>query len=284
MANNYDFKDAADVTKTAAAEELTGSILAGRIVGAAAHDAAAAGAPLLVGGYAKAAAPSDVSADADAVNAWFLRNGAQAVVLTAAGALIGGDATNGVDVDVTRLPALPAGTNNIGDVDVLTLPALAAGEAFIGAVGGRLMDHTVTLSLDTSAYASGDVLADTQQMDAVFRKTDGTGVIRHVTVFDQDDQKVAMTVYFLSANVAMGTENAAPSISDANALNICGRVKITAADYDDLGGVGVACVPCDIPVKAVSGTDDLYIAVVNGTGTPTFTASGVKVRVTGILD
>ena len=34
-----------------------------------------------------------------------------------------GDATNGLDVDVTRLPALPAGTNNIGDVDVLTVPA-----------------------------------------------------------------------------------------------------------------------------------------------------------------
>jgi len=36
---------------------------------------------------------------------------------------IGGDATNGLDVDVTRLPALPAGTNNIGDVDVLSVPA-----------------------------------------------------------------------------------------------------------------------------------------------------------------
>lgn len=34
-----------------------------------------------------------------------------------------GDTTNGVDVDVTRLPSLAAGTNNIGDVDVLTVPA-----------------------------------------------------------------------------------------------------------------------------------------------------------------
>lgn len=36
---------------------------------------------------------------------------------------LGGDAANGLDVDVTRLPALAAGTNNIGDVDVLTVPA-----------------------------------------------------------------------------------------------------------------------------------------------------------------
>lgn len=62
---------------------------------------------------------------------------------------IGGDATNGLDVDVTRLPALVAGTanigdvdvasiaagdNNIGNVDVVTLPALPAGTNNIGDV------------------------------------------------------------------------------------------------------------------------------------------------------
>jgi hypothetical protein len=112
--------------------------------GFVAHDATAvAAAPVLIGGYSSAAAPTSVSADTEAVRAWFLRNGAQATVLTAAGALIDGDATNGLDVDVTRvsgtvtvdgsgvtqpvslaaLPALVAGTANIGDVDVLTVPA-----------------------------------------------------------------------------------------------------------------------------------------------------------------
>lgn len=122
--------------------------------GSVAHDAAGTGVnPVLVGGYASAAAPTSVSTDGDAVRAWYLLNGAQATVLTAAGALIGGDAANGLDVDVTRLPALvagtavigkvgidqttpgttngvqvvaalPAGTNNIGDVDVLTIPGI----------------------------------------------------------------------------------------------------------------------------------------------------------------
>jgi hypothetical protein len=88
------------------------------VVGDVAHDAPAAGNPVLMGGYAKAAAPSDVSGDADAVNAWFLRNGAQATVLTAAGALIGGDATNGLDVDVTRMSALVAGSAVVGKVGI----------------------------------------------------------------------------------------------------------------------------------------------------------------------
>lgn len=94
---------------------ITGTVTVGAHAvtasGAAAHDAAASGlGPVLVGGYANAAAPADVSTDVDSVRAWYLRNGAQATVLTAAGALIGGDATNGLDVDVTRV----TGTVTVG--------------------------------------------------------------------------------------------------------------------------------------------------------------------------
>jgi|GEM_PF-1415316 len=81
-----------------------------------AHDAAIAGNPLTMGGVASAAAPTSVSADQDSVRAWYLRNGAAATVLTAAGDLIGGDAANGIDVDVTRLPTLA----NVTTVDTVT--------------------------------------------------------------------------------------------------------------------------------------------------------------------
>lgn len=83
---------------------VTAANLNAQVVGSVAHDAVGTGTnPLLVGGYASAAAPTSVSADGDAVRAWYLLNGAQATVVTAAGALIGGDATNGLDVDVTRV-------------------------------------------------------------------------------------------------------------------------------------------------------------------------------------
>lgn len=122
-------------------------------MGQAAHDAAAAALdPVLAGGYASAAAPADVSADGDAVRAWRLRNGAAATVVTAAGALIGGDATNGLDVDVTRLPALVAGTANIGDVDVLTVPAP------LSTTGGgtEATALRVTLASDSTGVVSVD--------------------------------------------------------------------------------------------------------------------------------
>ncbi len=83
------------------------------------HDAVATGVqPVLVGGYASAAAPTDVSGDGDAVKGWFLRNGSQVTNISSAGALIGGDATNGLDVDVTRIK--PDGTNTMPSLDVAT--------------------------------------------------------------------------------------------------------------------------------------------------------------------
>lgn len=69
------------------------------VVGDAAHDAAAAGNPILNGGYASAAAPSDVSADGDAVRQWHLRNGSQVVNIAAGGALIGAT-SNALDVNI----------------------------------------------------------------------------------------------------------------------------------------------------------------------------------------
>lgn len=73
------------------------------VAGLAATDAAVSGNPVYVAGRASAAVPSDVSADGDVVPPWMLRSGAQATVVTAAGALIGGDAANGLDADVTRV-------------------------------------------------------------------------------------------------------------------------------------------------------------------------------------
>ncbi len=80
------------------------------VQGGAAHDAAVAGNPLLLAGSSSAAAPADVAADGRAVRLWSLRNGSLVINLAAAGALIGGDAANGLDVDVTR-SALPTGAS-----------------------------------------------------------------------------------------------------------------------------------------------------------------------------
>lgn len=135
-------------------------------VGAAniAHDASASGiAPLLVGGYANAAAPTSVSADLDAVNAWFLRNGSQVTTLSAAGALIGGDATNGLDVDVTRVPTDPFGAN--ADAASAT-GSISAKLRFIAATGIPITgtvtvgSHAVTNAGTFATQPAGSVAHD----------------------------------------------------------------------------------------------------------------------------
>lgn len=162
---------------------------------------------------------------------------------------------------------------------------MASDQGYAGNTGGITTLFDVTLSLDTSIYASGDVLADTQVLTSLFRISDGTGVLQSIQIIDQDDQKAAFDVYYLSANVAMGTENSAPSISDANAVNVVGPFSVAVADYKDLGGVSVAKISgIGQAIKPATGTSNGYIAVVNGTGTPTYTASGVKLRLGVLLD
>lgn len=151
-------------------------------------------------------------------------------------------------------------------------------------VGGvALVD--VTLSLDTNIYASGDLLADTQAVASAVRLADGKGILHSVTVIDEDDQGVAFDLYFLSANNTLGSENSAPSISDANARDILGIVSIATADYKDLGGVKVAIkTGLNIIIKGAAASTSIHVAAVNGSGTPTYTASGIKLRVGIVQD
>lgn len=142
--------------------------------------------------------------------------------------------------------------------------------------GGDLID--VTLTLDTSAYTAGDVLADTQVIASAVRANGGRAILQSLTVIDEDDQGAAMDIYFLGTNVSLGTENAAPSVSDANSRQILGLVSVASGDYKDLGGMRIACIKAiGLLLEAEANATDLFIAVVTQ-GTPTHTATGVRIR------
>jgi len=152
-----------------------------------------------------------------------------------------------------------------------------ASEVHVGEIStpGDLI--AITATLDTNAYASGDLIAETQAITNAMRVVGGRGILQSLMLFDQDDQGAALTLYILGSNVTMGTENSAPSISDANALAILGLIDIATTDYKDLGGVKVASVK-NIGIYCESAADsrDLYFAIVNSTGTPTYSAGGLK--------
>lgn len=134
----------------------------------------------------------------------------------------------------------------------------------------------VTFSLDTNIYASGDVLAATQVISGVSRMKDLTCVLSGITLIDEDAQGVELDVVVLSADVSLGTENAAVSITDANARQILGIVNVS--EWKDLGAAKIATVlNVNLPIKPADGTQNVYVALITR-GTPTHTASGLRGR------
>jgi hypothetical protein len=151
---------------------------------------------------------------------------------------------------------------------------------------GKTNVYSVTPSTDTAAYASGDLIADTQQMDAFFRIADGTGVIQSITIIDEEAQNLAFYILFMKTSTSLGSENSAPNISDANlSAGLIGVVPVLTSDWITVSGCSVACIKnIGLPVEAVSGTDDLYFAILNATGAPDWDADSLKLQIGVLLD
>lgn len=181
-------------------------------------------------------------------------------------------ANSGVDIGDVDVLSIAAGDNNIGNVDIASI---AAGETHIGEVG--LPDDTITItcSLDTNAYADGDVLFATQEIAGAVRVNGDTCILQSVHVIDIDDQGIEMDLVFFNANTSLGTENAAPDIDDTEVLTTLGYVNV--ADYIDLGANKIGTVTgIGLPLKAGAATTSLWVAGITR-GTPTHSASGLQI-------
>jgi hypothetical protein len=125
------------------------------VQGAAAHDAAYAGNPLQIGGYASAAAPTNVSGDGDAVRAWFdlagrLQVGDGGGSLTVDGTVTAAQSTAAnlnatvVGTGTFAVQAAQSGTWNVtnisGTVSLPTGAATAAKQPALGTAGTSSAD------------------------------------------------------------------------------------------------------------------------------------------------
>jgi hypothetical protein len=148
-------------------------------------------------------------------------------------------------------------------------------------VGQVIQLIQVTPTLDTSAYASGDLICDVTTITGAALGTGGLCELVSLTIVDQDDQTAsAYTIYITNLSTSWGTFNAAPTVSDAALLGIQAVIPIASGDWLDLGGGKVAQPRIAQNIGCIcetSGSANLYLTIVNGAGTPTFTASGIKV-------
>lgn len=143
---------------------------------------------------------------------------------------------------------------------------------------GDLDVKDVTLVLDTNAYADNDVLVIPQQVHGVFREAGETRWLRSVVLLDESDQGQDIDLVFLDADATLGTINSAVSITDADARKVLGVVSILAADYSDLVGCQVATKSANLLLKAASTQAGLWIAAICRSGTPTYGAAGVRLK------
>ena len=144
----------------------------------------------------------------------------------------------------------------------------------------------VTPTVDTSAYAAGDVMFTATEIPNAVIGLGGCSKIIRCYIMDQDRDTYDCQLIFTQKNTALGTINATANISDADmeAIGICGaylfqtdaaqvglidQTKIISAQ--ELSGAGESVEP--ILIQAENDSTSVYVSGIITDGTPTFAAA-----------
>lgn len=129
---------------------------------------------------------------------------------------------------------------------------------------------SVTPTIDTVAYTSGDVLGGLQTITGAARIAGGSGVIQSIVVLDRSQaQRAAIDIIFFDRSVTVAANNTAIATSDADMANCLGVVSIgpynTAWPGTPLNSVSTL-LNVGLPYVC-NGTDLFAVAVVRATPT-----------------
>lgn len=145
----------------------------------------------------------------------------------------------------------------------------------------RVVDITPVLS--TSIYADNDTLFVPIEITGVF-KDNGPAELISATVFDGDDQGTEFDLVFTSANLAFGVINDPVDAADADALKYLGAVSFVAADVVDLVNSQLFVKRNIGLIMAPGATSSLWVSGIVRSGTPTYSASGMKIKLAFKVD
>jgi len=146
----------------------------------------------------------------------------------------------------------------------------------------RIAVTSAGLTTGTTAYVTGDVLGTLFTLANAARTSGGSGRIRSVVLVDELDITNAIDVFYFRGSVTFGTDNSAPSISDADALQLVAVVPLV--NMLDLGGVRVnSAHNLSIPYDCDSGTS-LYAGLVTRSGHTFFTGSATAIKLITLVE
>ena len=136
-----------------------------------------------------------------------------------------------------------------------------------------------TPALSTSIYADNDVLfvpIAVPGFQEAYSAMNKARKLVSVVILDEADQAQDIDLVFTAGNVTLGTINSAVSISDADARNILGVVSVLIANYSDMIGSQVATkTGIDLIMQP---NTTLYVGGVLRSGTPTYAASSLRIK------
>ena len=176
--------------------------------------------------------------------------------------------------------SIPTGVNAIGTV------GLDAGEAHVGQVGGNAITITVNPVLTVAgAYAAGDFVG-TSATALVFanaaRVAGGSGVIKSAMLIDAALQSAACELWLFDTAVTPPNDNAAWTISDADAATCIGVIPFTTYYASALNSVANGIVPNGgIGFSAVATT--IWGCIVTR-GAPTYASLNLTLRLSIMQD
>lgn len=129
----------------------------------------------------------------------------------------------------------------------------------------------VTPTLDTGAYATGDLLFAPIKLTNATLNTKGMAIIRSIVLLDSANQKAAIDLIFFDADPgSLGALNAAVDMPAAALAKLIGVLSIVAGNYATMKGstnaIGIQTPNLMLPA-AVSSKDFWLAGIIRGTAT-----------------
>ena len=143
-------------------------------------------------------------------------------------------------------------------------------------IKGKVIRVTPTIPIGSpTAFGDGDAMTETLvEIPNATEYEGGVSLLRNISIFNKDNEDCGIEVIFFENNStsAFGTANAAPDITDANALanNPLGTTSIVAADQNQAGvwSIGTSGLLTDdhinpLMLQSASGSTSVYFAIVS---------------------
>lgn len=164
---------------------------------------------------------------------------------------------------------------SIGNGEQAQLQADSRGHLKVSSGSGVVLDLTPVL--DTSIYADNDVAFVPIELTGVSDVQGGVVKLVSAVCFDGDDQGTEIEVFLTTNSGSVGTINGALNPTDAIADDIVGRVHFVTFN-DLINSMQCVLTGQDQIIQLAAGATSLYAFGVVRSGTPTYTASGMKFK------